>query len=129
MTSFKCPNCGASISEDSLFCKYCGNKIDDGVKRSEINVNIHKKIEDVGDIKWAELAEKEAARREAKEKRQNTLKWIKIGFWLVFYIVAFGIIMLTDNTHGLSGGALIGAFMLIVGSVYLFLTWIHKIAS
>ena len=125
MRTFKCPDCGASISEDSQFCKYCGAKIDDGVKRSEINVNIHKKIEDVGNIKWAELAEKEADRRDAREKRQSTLKLVKLGFWIVFYIVAICFTVFSGSTDRL----IIGSVMLIIGSVYLFFTWVHKITG
>lgn len=61
--SFKCPDCGASLTDDSRFCKYCGAKIDDGVKRSEIKVNINKRIEDVAEIKRAEYEEKESRAR------------------------------------------------------------------
>ena len=51
---FKCPDCGASLTDDSRFCKYCGAKIDDGVKRAEI------KIEDVAEIKRANYEEQES---------------------------------------------------------------------
>lgn len=61
--SFKCPDCGASLTDDSRFCKYCGAKIDDGVKRSEIKIDINKRIEDVADIKRAEYEEKESRAR------------------------------------------------------------------
>lgn len=61
--SFKCPDCGASLTDDSRFCKYCGAKIDDGVKRSEIKIDINKRVEDVADIKRAEYEEKESRAR------------------------------------------------------------------
>lgn len=61
--SFKCPDCGASLTDDSRFCKYCGAKIDDGVKRSEIKIDINKRIEDVAEIKRAEYEEKESRAR------------------------------------------------------------------
>lgn len=61
--SFKCPDCGASLTDDSRFCKYCGAKIDDGVKRSEIKIDINEHIEDVAEIKRAEYEEKESRAR------------------------------------------------------------------
>lgn len=51
------------MTDDSRFCKYCGAKIDDGVKRSEIKIDINKRIEDVAEIKRAEYEEKESRAR------------------------------------------------------------------
>ena len=65
--SFKCPDCGASLTDDSRFCKYCGAKIDDGVKRMEIKID--KRIEDVADLKRVEYEEQESRLRQKQMKR------------------------------------------------------------
>lgn len=65
--SFKCPDCGASLTDDSKFCKYCGAKIDDGVKR--IEVKIDKRVEDVADLRRVEYEEKESELRQKRMKR------------------------------------------------------------
>ena len=66
---FKCPDCGATLTDDSKFCKYCGAKIDDGVKRVEVNIN--KRIEDVAEIKRAGYEEKESSARIRKMEREH----------------------------------------------------------
>ena len=88
MRTFKCPDCGASISEDSQFCKYCGAKIDDGIRRSEITIN--KRIEDVAEIKRADFEERESAlrvRKMERELRQQKISRISI-------LILFGLFFL-----------------------------------
>ena len=82
MASFKCPDCGATLTDDSRFCKYCGAKIDDGVKR--IEVKIDKRIEDVAEVQRANYEEKEskarvkAMEREHKEGRFKRILMLSI---------------------------------------------------
>lgn len=92
MMSFKCPNCGASIAEDSQFCKYCGAKIDDGVKRSEININ--KRIEDVAEMKRADFEERESALRVRKMERElRQQKISRITILILFGLSILGAIL------------------------------------
>lgn len=78
--SFKCPDCGASITDDSKFCKYCGAKIDDGTKRIEVKIDKH--IEDAAEMKRASYEEKaleHQIKKENREYRHAKIKWIIIA--------------------------------------------------
>ena len=39
MARVKCVQCGASIEDGSVFCRFCGTKVPDNVFRAEININ------------------------------------------------------------------------------------------
>lgn len=39
MAQVKCIQCGASIEDGSMFCRFCGTKVPDNVFRAEININ------------------------------------------------------------------------------------------
>ena len=60
--AIKCTECGASIQEDSKFCKYCGAKIEENIQRIEI------KIDDTADIKRTEYEEQESKLRQKQMK-------------------------------------------------------------
>ena len=62
-----CPACGAVIKE-GRFCNYCGAKLPDDVKRSEITIN--KRIEDVAEMKRAEYEFEESKIRRVDYIRQ-----------------------------------------------------------
>lgn len=99
--SFKCPDCGATIKDDSRFCNYCGAKIDDGVQRSEINVNINKRVEDVAEVKRAGYEEKESnARVKQMERAHKGNKAKRITLVVVFVVFA----LLTIPTFTKIGG-------------------------
>lgn len=119
--SFKCPDCGASLTDDSRFCKYCGAKIDDGVKRSEIKIDINKRIENVAEIKRAEREERESLRRERKEKAQTVGKWIRRGF-LIALLVASLIMLIVEN----SNVKVLGGMLLLGVTTYTLISWLHK---
>ena len=86
---FKCPDCGASLTDDSRFCKYCGAKIDDGIKRSEIKIDINKRVEDVAEIKRAEYEEKESrARIRSIERGDNRGKGKRITLLILLVLSA-----------------------------------------
>lgn len=92
----KCPDCGAPILSDSRFCSHCGAKLDDGVKRVE--VNIHKRIEDIAEIKRAGYEEKESELRQKKAgmdvnsrriKRWSCLILLGLCALMLLYILIF----------------------------------------
>lgn len=61
----KCTECGASIQDDSKFCKYCGAKIImDDTKRVEV------KIDNTAEIKRADYEEQESKLRQEKMRRE-----------------------------------------------------------
>lgn len=61
----KCTECGASIQDDSKFCKYCGAKIvQEDLKRIEV------KIDNTAEIKRADYEEKESKLRQIKMERE-----------------------------------------------------------
>ena len=61
----KCTECGASIQDDSKFCRYCGAKIVmDDLKRVEV------KIDNTAEIKRADYEEQERLLRQEKMKRE-----------------------------------------------------------
>lgn len=61
----KCTECGASIQDDSKFCKYCGAKIvDENLKKIEV------KIDNTAEIKRAGYEEQESLLRQEKMKRE-----------------------------------------------------------
>jgi len=104
--SFKCPDCGASLTDDSKFCKYCGAKIDDGVKRIEIKID--KRIEDVAEVRRASYEEKESELRQKKMKRElrkGRVKTIFFGscFGIGAILILLGLLIDHDLNH-------IGAF-------------------
>lgn len=109
------------MTDDSRFCKYCGAKIDDGVKRSEIKIDINKRIEDVAEIKRAEREERESLRRERKEKAQTIGKWIRRGF-LIALLVASLIMLIIEN----SDVKVLGGMLLLGVTTYTLISWLHK---
>lgn len=61
----KCTECGASIQDDSKFCKYCGAKVvAEDLKRVEV------KIDNTAEIKRAEYEERESRLRQIKMERE-----------------------------------------------------------
>lgn len=61
----KCTECGASIQDDSKFCRYCGAKIiADDLKRVEV------KIDNTAEIKRADYEEQESKLRQEKMRRE-----------------------------------------------------------
>lgn len=112
--SFKCPDCGAALTDDSRFCKYCGAKIDDGVKRSEIRVDINKRIEDVAEVQRATYEERESnlrVKRMQRELRAQKAKRITSIILLIGCGVP-GIIALAVNAKGTFG--MYGAFAFVI---------------
>lgn len=74
----KCTECGASIQDDSRFCRYCGAKIPE-----EAKVDIKKREYRIETINHAKIrreelkAEKEAAKAQAEVERLEKLRKLK----------------------------------------------------
>ena len=82
----KCTECGASIQDDSKFCKYCGAKVvQEDLKRVEI------KIDNSAEIKRAEYEEKESELRQKIMKRELRMKGLKWKICGVIFLI--GLIM------------------------------------
>lgn len=83
----KCTECGASIQDDSKFCKYCGAKIlDENLKRIEV------KIDNTAEIKRAGYEEQESLLRQKmmkRELRMKSLKWKVTGVCNAVGIICF----------------------------------------
>lgn len=110
----KCTECGASIQDDSKFCKYCGAKIvDENLKRVEV------KIDNTAEIKRAEYEEKESQLRQKKMERElkkEKLKPYIIAAKVLSVVVPFGCCFLFNNGQLSSflGPMLIGSFFFFI---------------
>ena len=115
--TFKCPDCGASLTDDSKFCKYCGAKIDDGVKRMEIKID--KRVEDVAEVKRASYEEKESLLRQKKMQQElNKAKVKRItALAVLVFCVLFVVYVIATNNGRLAPYAamcIVGGMVLIV---------------
>ena len=115
----KCPDCGAPITDDSRFCNHCGAKLDDGVKRMEVNIN--KRIEDVAEMKRADYEEKESKLRLKQEERkikQNKAKHLVCYILLIIGVIGIAIMRLFPEAKG--NWALFIALLPFIGAFALF---------
>lgn len=86
----KCTECGASIQDDSKFCRYCGAKVvQEDLKRVEV------KIDNTAEIKRADYEEKESKLRQIKmerelrkEKRRPYIIGLKVASIVIPFILA-----------------------------------------
>lgn len=116
----KCTECGASIQDDSKFCKYCGAKIvTEDLKRIEV------KIDNTAEIKRAGYEEKESELRQkmmTRELRMKSLKWKVTGILNIIglLLLAIGFIF------GPSDLAFLSVFFIVGPYMVLFLQWTNK---
>ena len=114
--TFKCPDCGASLTDDSRFCKYCGAKIDDGVKRMEIKID--KRVEDVAEVRRASYEEKESLLRQKKMKCDMRKGRIKTFFFLGCLAITVITFLVDLILHGKpTDMSFAGAFVIILPSM------------
>lgn len=116
----KCTECGASIQDDSKFCKYCGAKIVlDQTKKIEV------KIDDTAEIKRAGYEEEESKIRQKAMKRELRMKGLK---WKICGAVFLaGLLMaLPDFISGghMSTVGVIGFIVVLCVPAFIFLDWI-----
>lgn len=110
----KCTECGASIQDDSKFCKYCGAKVvQENLKRVEV------KIDNTAEIKRAEYEEKESRLRQIKmerelrkEKRRPYVIAAKV--FSVVGPILFGILFVRDDPFLMMGPMGLGILFLIL---------------
>lgn len=108
----KCTECGASIQDDSKFCKYCGAKIlQENVKKVEV------RIDNTAEIKRADYEEKESQLRQIKmerelrkEKRKPYVIAAKAATVVIPFVIAF-----FTRKDPLASFTLIGAGCLFFG--------------
>ena len=116
----KCTECGASIQDDSKFCKYCGAKIvQDELKRVEV------KIDNTAEIKRADYEEKESELRQKMMRRELRMKGLK---WKICGAVFLaGLLMALPGA--INGGkigtvGIIGIFLALGVPAFIFLDWL-----
>lgn len=95
----KCTECGASIQDDSKFCKYCGAKIPEeakiDVKKREFKIETvnHAKIrrEELKAQKQEALAKAEVERleklKQLEAQRDKSMKRMYIMFGVIFVFI------------------------------------------
>lgn len=119
MASFKCPDCGATLTDDSRFCKYCGAKIDDGVKRVEVKID--KRIEDVADVRRVSYEERESDLRVKQMQQQLKAKKAKRVMMLSVFIVCAVFAAISFGFHMENALILPTLIATTVGPVFLIL--------
>ncbi len=115
----KCTECGASIQDDSKFCKYCGAKIVlDQTKKIEV------KIDNTAEIRRAEYEEKESKLRQIKmerELRKEKRKPYIIGLKILSVVVPFAMCSFVKNDSTSTIGLMAIGFIFFGFHVYKFL--------
>lgn len=113
----KCTECGASIQDDSKFCRYCGAKIvDENLKKIEV------KIDNTAEIKRADYEEQESLLRQEKMRRELRKEKRK-PYIIIAKILSVVIPFLIGVVFG-KGGNDIFWLSLIIGSSFFFL-WLY----
>lgn len=125
MATFKCPDCGATLTDDSRFCKYCGAKIDDGVKR--IEVKIDKRVEDVADVRRVSYEERESDLRVKQMQQQLKAKKAKRIMMLSVFIVCAVFAAISFGFHMENALILPTLIATTVGPVFLILIVVQLI--
>lgn len=118
----KCTECGASIQDDSKFCKYCGAKIlDENLKKIEV------KIDNTAEIKRAGYEEQESLLRQKMMKRELRTKGLKWKICGVLFIVGL-IMMLPSLLFGakVNWVGITGMILVCGVPAFIFLDWIMK---
>ncbi len=119
----KCTECGASIQDDSKFCKYCGAKImPDQVKKIEV------KIDDTAEIKRAGYEEKESELRQKMMKRELRMKGLKWKICGVVFLI--GLLMAVPgffhSERPATAVEIIGIVLSLGVPAFIILEWITK---
>lgn len=113
----KCTECGASIQDDSKFCKYCGAKIIDANHKT-----IEVKIDNTAEIKRAGYEEQESLLRQKMMKRELWMKGLKWKLTAGFNIA--GILALVISLIFGPGWLAGPAILLLLGPyIIMFMKW------
>ena len=117
----KCTECGASIQDDSKFCKYCGAKIvQDELKRVEV------KIDNTAEIKRADYEEKESELRQKMMRRELRMKGLKWKICGVLFLIGIVLALpgLLDPGKKASVIETIGIAIMLGVPAFIFLDWL-----
>ena len=120
-----CPQCGAAV-KDGKFCNYCGAKLPDDVKRTEIR--IEKQIEDVAEIRRADYETAESRLRQQKmaaELRGKKVRRISCLAIIVLAVLLMGQMMIFKTSplgNILPVFIVIGAIFMLFYVIYLLIT-------
>lgn len=116
----KCTECGASIQDDSKFCKYCGAKVlDENLKKIEVRIDNTAEIKRAGYEEQESLLRQERMKRELqKEKRKPYVIAAKaltvaVPLAVCFFVKSSPLLMLS---------------FLIVGCLF-FMLWLYLLLS
>ena len=119
----KCTECGASIQDDSKFCKYCGAKVvQDNLKRVEV------KIDNTAEIKRAGYEEKESELRQKMMKRELRMKGLKWKICGVLFLVGLIMVLpgLIDPKKTSTAVEVIGLVITLGVPAFIFIEWMNK---
>jgi len=119
----KCTECGASIQDDSKFCKYCGAKIvQDELKRVEV------KIENTAEIKRADYEEKESELRQKMMRRELRMKGLKWKICGVLFLIGIALALpgLLDPGKKASAIEIIGIAIALGVPAFIVIEWMTK---
>lgn len=85
MSTIKCPNCGHSLPDDSVFCNKCGSRIDTAARNQYRNNE--RDYED-----WSDEPDEPRRERQYNAKRSNnTARYVVIGIAVLAFIAIFAI--------------------------------------
>ena len=119
----KCTECGASIQDDSKFCKYCGAKIvQDELKRVEV------KIENTAEIKRADYEEKESEFRQKMMRRELRMKGLKWKICGVLFLIGLALALpgLLDPGKKATAIEIIGIAITLGVPAFIVIEWMTK---
>lgn len=66
--AIKCTECGASITDDSRFCKYCGAKLPEEVKEDKKRREFRFEFNSEGSVRRAEIRKEREAQKQEHER-------------------------------------------------------------
>lgn len=78
----KCPSCGASIKDASLFCMYCGTDLSGNVQEHTEYIDTRTPLEKKIDMEYEE--------KMAKIKQQKREDLLAAAVLVIFFIILFG---------------------------------------
>ena len=115
MTSIKCPECGANMDSEGSFCKYCGAKIPDDVKKMALEIN------DLAQMEKVKLEREKFEYEKAQLHKKNRANRIKIIVGICFVVAAIVYYLASASAHPFNrimipmGVAGIGLFVIASG--------------
>lgn len=117
----KCTECGASIQDDSKFCKYCGAKIVlDQTKKIEV------KIDNTAEVRRASYEEEESKIRQKAMKRELRMKGLKWKICGCIFLAGLLMVLpdlISNGGKSMNTIGIIGIFIVLGVPAFIFLDW------